>query len=56
MDAGGAAHLADGVHTELRAADVYRLHAQLGGHDRPNGRAARRVIPHHKILKQTTES
>lgn len=46
----GAAHLSDGVHGQLRAADVQHTQPQAGGQNGANGGAARRVIAYHELL------
>lgn len=49
--AGGAAHLPDGVHGELRRPDVHHGDPQAGGQDGPDGGAAGAVVAHHHILQ-----
>lgn len=53
QDAGGAAHLSDGVHGELRPPDVHHGDAKSGGQDGADGGAARAVITHHHVLQDT---
>lgn len=48
--AGGAAHLPDGVHGELRRPDVHHGDPQAGGKDGPDSGAARAVIADHHVL------
>mmetsp|Transcript_41755 Transcript_41755/g.103025 ORF Transcript_41755/g.103025 Transcript_41755/m.103025 type:complete len:289 (-) Transcript_41755:950-1816(-) len=45
-----AHHLAARVHRELGHADVARAHAESRGEDRADGRAARAIVLHHKLL------
>lgn len=51
QDAGGAAHLSDGVHGELRPPDVHHGDAETSGQDGADGGAARAVVAHHHILQ-----
>ena len=46
----GAAHFPDGVHAELRGANVHRSHGQVGRHHGPDGGATAAVIAHHHLL------
>lgn len=51
QDAGGAAHLPDGVHGELRGSDVHHRDAEAGGQDGSNGGPTRAVVTDHHILQ-----
>lgn len=50
QDAGGAAHLSDGVHGELRASHVHHGDAEPGGQDGSDGGAAGAVVTDHHVL------
>lgn len=52
QDAGGAAHLSDGVHGELRRADVHHGDAEAGGQDGPDGASTGAVVTDHHILQE----
>lgn len=51
QDAGGAAHLSDGVHGELRPPDVHHGDAETGSQDGADGGATRAVVTHHHVLQ-----
>lgn len=46
----GAAHLPDGMHGQLRAANVQHTQPQAGGQDGADGGAAGCVVAHHELL------
>lgn len=50
-DAGGAAHLPDRVHGELRSPNVDHGDAEARGQDGSDGGSTRAVVPHHHILQ-----
>lgn len=50
--AGGAAHLSDGVHGELRRSQIQHRDAEAGGQDGPDGGATRAVVPDHHVLQE----
>lgn len=50
--AGGAAHLSDGVHGELRRSDIQHRDAEAGGQDGPDGGPTRAVVTDHHILQE----
>lgn len=52
QDAGGAAHLSDGVHGELRSADIQHGDAEAGGQDRSDGGSTRAVVTDHHVLQE----
>jgi len=52
QDAGGAAHLSDGVHGELRRSDVRHGDAEAGGEDGPDGGPTGGVVTHHHVLRE----
>lgn len=54
--AGGAAHLSDGVHGELRRSQIQHRDAQAGGQDGPDGGPTRAVVPDHHVLQEGEES
>lgn len=49
--AGGAAHLSDGVHGELRSSHVHHGDAEPGGQDGSDGGAAGAVVTDHHVLQ-----
>ena len=55
QDAGGAAHLPDGVHGQLRRSDVDHGNAEPGGEDRTDGGSTWAVVTHHDILQEEEE-
>ena len=50
--AGGAAHLPDGVHGQLRSADVQHGNAETSGQDGPDGGPAGAVVTDHHVLRE----
>lgn len=54
QDTGGAAHLPDGVHGELRSTDVHNRDTEPGGQDRSDGGSTRTVVTDHHILQDIT--
>lgn len=51
QDAGGAAHLPDGVHGELGSTDVHHSNAEFGGQDGADGGPTGAVVTDHHILE-----
>lgn len=52
----GAAHLPDGVHGQLWAADVQHAQPQAGGQNGADGGSTGRVVAHHELLHGDTAS
>lgn len=48
---GGAAHLPDGVHGQLRSADVHHGNAETGRQDGSDGGPTGAVVTNHHILR-----
>lgn len=48
---GGAAHLPDGVHGQLRGADVHHGNAETGRQDGSDGGPTGAVVTNHHILQ-----
>lgn len=52
-DSGGAAHLSDGVHGQLRSTNIQHRNSQPSCQDGPNGCSTGTVVPHHHVLRNT---
>ena len=52
QDAGGAAHLSDGVHGELRRSDVHHGDAEPRRQDGSDGGSTGAVVTDHHILQE----